>query len=99
MTWAEFLAMLGAGRLAWVSAETLTAAGVTFLELPLFRPERGPKSGLMDVSAARALGAGLTLTPPAETAREVAAWLPSAPQPRALSPAREAALIDRSRRA
>ncbi len=91
LTWADFLRVLGARDLVWVGAERL--AGLTFRELPLYRPERGPRSGLMDVSSARALAAGLTLTDPAVTARDTRAWLGDGAWTPALPPALEAALL------
>lgn len=101
-TWGEFIALLGAPDVAWVPVDLLESAGLDFTELPLFRPEHGPRSSLMDVSNARARAAGLTLTPPSVTLADTRAWLsPTAPTP-GLSPAREAALIalarDRSAR-
>ncbi len=58
---------------AWVVAEIITSTGLTFLGLPLFRPERGARSSLMDVSNERARTAGLTLTDPAVAAGDVRA--------------------------
>lgn len=97
LTWAAFLELLGARRLAWVPAAVLAEAGLSFMELPLYRPERGRYSGLMEISAERALAAGLTLTDPATTARDVRAWLQGQPFVPALAPEREAALIRRAR--
>jgi 2'-hydroxyisoflavone reductase len=71
MLWGEFLRVLGAERVEWKSAAEIRASGVTEFELPLFREERGARSGLMDVSSARARAAGLVLTEPGETARWV----------------------------
>jgi 2'-hydroxyisoflavone reductase len=92
-TWAEFMKLLGAEILAWVDAESIHAARVTEFELPLFRPERGARSGLMDVSNERACAAGLTLTDPAVTVRDMQAWLLGRELTPALSPEREAELI------
>lgn len=77
----------------WVAAEILKAAGLTFLELPLFRPERGARSGLMDVSTERARMAGLTLTDPEVTVKDMRAWMLGRELIPALSPKREAELI------
>lgn len=52
----------------------------------------------MDVSNHRALATGLTLRVPAATAGDVRAWLRGQELPLALSPAREAELLDRARR-
>ncbi|MBI5836134.1 MAG: NAD-dependent epimerase/dehydratase family protein [Candidatus Eisenbacteria bacterium] len=99
ITWAEFVDILGAERVAWVGARVLEAANLSFLELPLYRPERGPRSGLMDVSNERACAAGLVLTEPAVTARDTGDWMRDREMPAtALSPAREADLIAASRR-
>lgn len=105
LPWANFLRVLGAEDPVWVPADVVRAQGVTEFELPLFRPERGPRSGLMDVSAERALAAGLELTPPHVTARDTRAWLVEREQAAqdgrsraarldpALAPEREAELI------
>jgi len=93
ITWAEFLQILGAKELVWVNAGILKAAGLTFVELPLFRPEHGPRSSLMDISTERARAAGLTLTDPAITVRATRAWSQDEDLPPALSPEREAELI------
>jgi len=93
LTWAEFVRTLGAERSVWVAAEVLQAAGLTEFELPLFRPERGPRSGLMEVSSERAQAAGLVLTNSDETARWVRAWVQGRERAPALSLEREAELI------
>src|SRR2546423_15417273 len=90
ITWAEFMRILDAGQVAWVPVEVLQRSAVTFPELPLFRAEHGPRAALMDVSSARAQAAGLTLTDPAVTARDVAAWGRRVEGPLALTPGREA---------
>ena len=92
-TWAEFIGLLGPERPVWVPAEIIKAAGLTFVELPLYRPEHGPRASLMDVSNERALEAGLTLTDPAVTLRDVRAWLAGRELRLPLSPEREAELI------
>lgn len=99
LTWAAFLKILGAENLVWVNAEIIKDAGLTFLELPLYRPEGGPRSSLMDVSNERAREAGLTLTDPAITARDVRTASIDADLSEALSPDREAELIGIARRA
>ena len=53
-TWKEFIDMLTVAHIVWVPAEIIHRAGVSEFELPLFRPERGRRSGLMDVSNDRA---------------------------------------------
>lgn len=97
LTWAEFMRVLGAEKLVWVPTEILQAAELTFVELPLFRPEHGARSSLMDVSNERARAAGLTLTDPEATARDVRAWLQGQDLPLALTPEREASLIRSAR--
>ena len=98
LTWAEFLKMLGAKNLVWVNAAIIRAAGLTFVELPLYRPDGGPRSSLMDVSNERAREAGLVLTDPAITARDVRASSAGADLSEALSAEREAELIGIARR-
>ncbi len=93
LTWAEFLDLLGAERVVWVASDILRAAGLTSLELPLYRPERGPLGSLMDVSSERARAAGLTLTDPQGTGMDTRHWLSDRVPTLALSPEREAELI------
>jgi 2'-hydroxyisoflavone reductase len=99
ITWAAFVRILGAERVVWVGADVLRAAGMAEGDLPLFRPERGPRSGLMDMSSERARSAGLTLTDPAVTVRETRAWSQGADIPPMLPPEREADLIRLARTA
>lgn len=73
LTWAEFVTLLGAREVQWVPAPLLAAQGI---DLPLYRPEHGPRAGLMEVSAARALAHGLTLTDAADTLAALRASLP-----------------------
>ncbi|MFN8179255.1 MAG: NAD-dependent epimerase/dehydratase family protein [bacterium] len=97
ITWAQFMMLLGAENLVWVPSEILDAAGVTWMELPLFRPEQGERSSLMDVSQERAREAGLTLTDPEVTVRDTRAWISGTQLTPALSPQREAELIRSAR--
>ncbi|MEX2286167.1 MAG: NAD-dependent epimerase/dehydratase family protein [Planctomycetaceae bacterium] len=93
LTWATFMDLLCVENIAWVAAEIIQAAGVTESELPLFRPERGERSSLMDVSNERARAAGLTLTDPEVTMEHARASILARNLPPALSPEREAELI------
>jgi 2'-hydroxyisoflavone reductase len=93
LTWADFMKILGAEDFVWVAAEIINSAGVTEFELPLFRPERGPRSGLMDVSNERARAAGLTLTDPEVSVRDMRAWISVRDQTPTFSPEKEAELI------
>jgi 2'-hydroxyisoflavone reductase len=97
LTWAEFMTTLRAENVVWVAADIVKAAGLTFVELPLYRPVDGPRSSLMNVSNERAVGFGLTLTDPEATANDVRAWIRGRHTPAALSPQREAALIGMAR--
>ncbi|MDB5387529.1 MAG: NAD-dependent epimerase [Planctomycetaceae bacterium] len=97
LTWAEFMTVLGAREVAWVSAEIIKAAGLTEFELPLYRKARSSRSSLMHVNNEQAVRMGLTLTDPYLTVEDVRTWLPHSQLPWALSPAREAALISASR--
>ena len=93
LSWAAFMQILGARDIVWVATGILESAGLSFDELPLFRAERGARSGLMDVSNERARAAGLTLTDPEVTATDVRAWIAARELPPALSAEREAVLI------
>lgn len=88
-TWSTFMQRLGVTNPTWVSAATINAANVTEFELPLYRHERGPRSGLMDIDNSRAFAAGLTLTDPASTLRDTQAWMSGKVFEPALSPERE----------
>lgn len=84
----------------WVSEQFVLEQGVTpWIELPLWLPvESNPENrGLMEVSIAKALGAGLALRPLAETIRDTAAWAASLPADRqtraGLAPERERELL------
>ena len=44
LTWAEFMKVLGAQNIVWVSARIVKAAGLTEDELPLYRPEGGAEA-------------------------------------------------------
>ena len=93
ITWAEFMKVLGADNLVWVDAEIIKSAGLTFIELPLFRPEHGARSSLMDVSSERAILAGLKLSDPEVTARDTQAWLLKADVASTLPPEHSAQLL------
>lgn len=88
LSWAAFAGVLGIRHPVWVPADALEGLG--FRELPLFIPESGEQAGLMDVDAARALAAGLTLRDPAVTARDTRAWSAGVDLNYALTPEREA---------
>ena len=96
-TWAEFLEMLGAQDLVWVPARILQTAGITEQQLPLFRPDGGPRSSLMHVSHAKATAAGLTLTPLEITARDTREWLQHHDLSPALTLEQEAKLLQLAR--
>jgi len=98
LTWREFIAVLGIESPVWVPEEIVLGASLSFLELPLYRPEHGPRAGLMEVSATRAIEAGLELTDPEVTVRDTGEWFRGEGLPAsALSPEREAALIAAAR--
>ena len=97
LTWTDFMNLLGARDPVWVPGEIIQAAGVTEFDLPLFRREHGPRSGLMDVNNQKALAAGLTLTDPAITVRDMQVWLHGKTPPDKLTPAQEAELITTAR--
>ena len=97
ITWAEFMTVLDTRNVVWVNADILRSAGLSFLELPLFRPEHGERSSLMDVSSERARAAGLTLTDAAVTVRDTRAWGKGLGLPYALPKEREAELIASAR--
>jgi 2'-hydroxyisoflavone reductase len=97
LTWREFMRALGATNLVWVPAPILQSAHLSFMELALYRPERGTYSGLMEVSNERARAAGLCLTDLEVTIADTRAWLAGQELTLALSPERERELIARAR--
>jgi hypothetical protein len=90
--------VLHAGSIVWVAAEIIKSAGLTFVELPLYRREGSARSSLMHVSNERATRAGLTLTDPAITVKDTRAWLVGRNFNPALSTEVEMKLIDIARR-
>jgi 2'-hydroxyisoflavone reductase len=87
-------AMLGACRkgtgsradLTWVPAEFLEAQKVSpWSDLPSWIP-RGPEAGMMQVSNARAVAAGLAFRAIADTARDTLAWWKAQPEERRAKP-------------
>jgi 2'-hydroxyisoflavone reductase len=95
LTWSDFIGLLRARDIAWVAGTVLAEAGVTESELPLYRANGGPRSGLMHIDNRRALAAGLELTETADTIHHVREWLRGRDDQPALSPRREAELIGR----
>lgn len=93
MTWREFMVLIGATDPVWVPADIINAAGLAFNELPLYRQEHGPRASLMDVSSEKAQRAGLTLTDPAISLRDMREWITGRNQPLASSRERERELI------
>jgi 2'-hydroxyisoflavone reductase len=93
LTWAEFMSVIGAENLVWVSAAIIKSEGLAFYELPLFRPDGSARSGLMDVSNEKARAAGLMLTDPTVTAFDTQVFSMAADLTGALSPQREAELL------
>ncbi len=97
-SWSEFIDMLDPlPEVVWVDDDIIEDAGLTFTDLPLYRPDGGERSSLMHVSHQRASDAGLTLTTAAMTARDVRTWLQSHRVEPALDPSVERQLIDRMR--
>lgn len=87
--------------LTFVDAEFLEAHGVhPWTDMPVWCPPHGEMAGVGRVSIERALEAGLTLRPIAETARDTFEWFQSLPADRqaslraGISPAREAEVLD-----
>ena len=91
LRWSEFVALLAPTHHAWVPADVLQSADLSFQELPLYRSATSPLAGLMDINADRARHAGLSWTDPHQTLLDVLADGPTrAPL---LSPEREAQLV------
>jgi len=97
LTWAAFMQALGVVDPVWVSSSLIDEAGLTFMQLPLYRPNGATFSSLMHVSHERATAAGLTLTDTQDTIRDVRDWLRTHPVTPALPPERERELIAKVR--
>lgn len=93
LTWAEFIRALDAPTVVWVPAPLLDKEE----SLPMYRPEHGTYAGLMDVSNAKAVAAGLTLTGTDATVRDTKGWLDGRDFVLPLPPEREKALIAAAR--
>lgn len=93
LPWSRFVELLAPSHPVWVPAAALAAAGLSFQELPLYRPEKSTLAGLMDVSSDRAQRAGLQLTDPLQTLQDVRAEVRTHARCPLLSLEREAELI------
>jgi 2'-hydroxyisoflavone reductase len=70
-------------RLTWVDADFLEAQRVQpWSEMPVWVPARGETAGFASRSIARALAAGLTFRPLADTARATLEYYDAQPEPR-----------------
>jgi 2'-hydroxyisoflavone reductase len=98
VTWHEFMEVLGARDVVWVPADMIEAEGLTFADLPLYRPNGSERSSLMHVAHSRADAAGLVLSPAEVTVRDTREWLRTNPVTPALSAERERGLIQAWRR-
>ena len=97
ITWREFMGLLGAGNLVWVSRKILEAANFDFQVLPLYRPNGGPRSSLMHVSNERASAAGLIIRDFAKTLADARMHAREVDLSYTLSPEREVELIRQAR--
>jgi 2'-hydroxyisoflavone reductase len=69
-------------RFVWVDEQFLLDAGVgPWVELPLWLPEQQGGEALSSVNCARAISAGLSFRPLAETVRDTLEWDAARPQP------------------
>jgi 2'-hydroxyisoflavone reductase len=85
-------------RFVWVDEQFLIDAGVTpYTEMPLWIPNLPERAGFYSVNSGKAIAAGLTFRPIAETIRDTLAWdatqPPDAPRPSGLRLERERALL------
>ncbi|MBI4787089.1 MAG: NAD-dependent epimerase/dehydratase family protein [Chloroflexi bacterium] len=62
-------------RITWVDEQFLLDAGVgAWIEVPLWIPEKENEGGLMAINCRKAIAAGLTFRPLADTIRDTLAW-------------------------
>jgi len=85
-------------RFVWADERFLLDAGVTpYTELPLWIPNLPERAGFYSINSGKAIAAGLTFRPVAETIRDTLAWdatqPPDAPRPCGLRPERERELL------
>lgn len=87
-------------RATWVTAEFLQKHDPSLdADIPIWSPQSGDSAGFAEISDARALRAGLRITPLEETVRDTLAWHLSRPQAErdklraGLAPAREEELL------
>jgi nucleoside-diphosphate-sugar epimerase len=97
LTWAAFINALGATDPVWVPSRLIDEAGLTFVEVPLYRSKGSANASLMHVSHERASAAGFALTDTLVTISDVRDWLRTHPVTPALSPERERELIAKAR--
>lgn len=94
LSWSRFFAMLGPLSVCWVPSTILEEARLDSMDLALYRAAGSLRSSLMHVSNARAVSAGLTVTPLENTLERVRAWMDeSYPDTGALNPDVEQRLI------
>ncbi len=93
-TWKDFVHLLGVREVVWAPVPLLEESGVLD-RLQLFVSDDGPWGWVMDVSNERALAAGLSLTPPAETLKAVRDALPDENPLPLLSAEQERELLER----
>ncbi len=85
-------------RFVWADERFLLDAGVKpYTELPLWIPNLPERAGFYSINSGKAIAAGLTFRPVAETIRDTFAWdatqPPDAPRPCGLRPERERELL------
>lgn len=95
--WSTFVQRLGIDDPVWVPAAALQDAGLTFAQLPLYRPTGGRHAALMHVSGERARAHGFETTDLADTLAALRATLAGTPAVERLTPAMEARLIAAAR--
>jgi len=93
LTWAGFLQAAGARQVRWTDDALFQQHAPDAEELSLYVPPNALYAGRMQVSAARALAAGLTLTGPAVTAQDTRAWSQPLCLPYTLTPTVERQLL------
>ncbi len=92
ITWEKFISFLTHQKVVWVNEKILESAELSFMELPLYRPEDGERASLMDVSSEKSEAHGLILTDPEVTAMDTRKWSQSLPT-HGLPADRECALL------
>lgn len=102
ISWRAFSQLLGIQHGVWVNNQIIKNAGLTFRELPLFRPRGNNEASYMNISHDKAVSCGFRISEMSDTISRIMEWIghtditkmiPDDIQHEQLSPEAEAQLI------